>query len=77
MKENEENRALNDKKASKEQFTTFCQVQLGALFTLSYSCTLREILEHAWSTLVSLGLEKEGKRKGTCGSTTTTRFLCK
>ena len=61
MKEDEENRGINDKRAYDDQFTafsgsTFCQFQLGALFyslIFSYLAHL-EILEHSWSMLGAL-----------------------
>jgi len=79
MKENEENRSLNDKKAYKDQFTTFVSSGLElSLYSLilSYSCTLRSFLEHFWSTLAYLGFgarrqRKVGKHKGIV------RFLCR
>ena len=52
----EENRGLNDKKASKDQLVSFCQFNFGAL-----SLTLGK-LEHSWSTL-ALDQENQRKRK--------------
>ena len=71
LRKHEENRGLNDKKAYEDQFTNFCQLYLGTLlYSLSLSHSLLHtqinigaLLEHAWSTLVSLDLEKEGKGK--------------
>jgi len=62
VKENEENRGLNDEKASEDQFTTFYQFNFGARFysfILSYSCTLRSLLEHS-----SFHLDWRKKAKG-------------
>lgn len=69
-KKNEENRGLDDKKDYEDQFTTFCQYYLGALFySLSLSITLAH-LEKYWIILGAclenssfIGLEKEGKGK--------------
>ena len=44
--ENEENKGLNDKKASESQFMTFVSSVLEQ--SLSYSCTVRVFLEHSW-----------------------------
>jgi len=38
--ENEENRGINDKKASEDQFVTFCQFNSGALSLFSLSLPL-------------------------------------
>ena len=59
MKESEEKGYINNKKASTNHFTTFGHYNFGQFsfalsfhsLILSYSCTVREILEHAWSTL--------------------------
>ena len=71
MKENEENRGLNNKKAYEEQFMDFCQCFLLTVLWWSslsiLSLTLREFLEHAWTILVSLGFG--GRRKGNQEST--------
>jgi len=55
MKQNEENKGLNNKKAYEDQFTTFVSSSFGSpihSLILSYSCTLRAFLEHAWRILV-------------------------
>jgi len=53
MKENVENKGINDKKASENQFIAFVSLVFGSLIhslILSYFFTLREILVHSWST---------------------------
>ena len=82
--ENEENRGLIHKRASKDQLVTFCQFSFwSSLITLSFSLTLG-YLEFSWSTLGGCGilgfLEQEGKgRAGKCKnsltSATTSYFL--
>jgi len=50
MKENEENRGINNKKASKDQWLAFCLFIFGALiFNLLFSHTLAH-LEHSFRT---------------------------
>ena len=49
--ENEENRGLNNKKASEDWYTNFFQVSFR---TLSYSWTLRFFLEHSWRSVAYL-----------------------
>ncbi len=56
----EENRGLINKKASKDQFTTFCQFSFGALSLLSLLSHTLIHLEYYWSTLT---LEEGRKRK--------------
>jgi len=67
LKENEENRGLNDKKAFEDQFIAFfdvfCYFSVGGL---SFSHTVVH-LEYSWSILGTLwhtlDSEKEGKEK--------------
>ena len=84
--ENEENRGLIHKKASKDQLVTFRQFSFGALSLFSLSLSLSLILletEFSWSTLGGCGilgfLEKEGKgRVRKCkraSRSTTTSYL--
>jgi len=65
--ENEENRGLIHKKASKDQLVTFCQFSFGALslFSLSLSHTLgdRVFLEHSWWVWHTWILGERRKRK--------------
>lgn len=89
IKENEQNRGLNERKGYEDQLTFFCQSSLGSVLyslILSYSCTLREILGHSQSILGvlyhSLGFGEirkmnAGKRDGTSGSTTIVGLICK
>jgi len=81
--ENEENRGLINKKASKDQWAGLGQFSFGSLPLFSLSHTLGD-LEFSWSTLgwcaIFEFLEKEGRgREGKCnkasGSTTTSYFL--
>ncbi len=62
--ENEENRGLIYKKASKDQLVTFCQFSFGTLSLFSLSHTLGD-LEFSWGTLGGRGIlgffQKEGK----------------
>jgi len=53
LKENEENRGLNDKKASQDQFTYFCQFIIW--LSHSFSHTLAK-LEYFWSILGAFGI---------------------
>ena len=61
--ENEENRSLIHQEAYEDHLVTFCQFNFGTLFyslSLSYSCTLRAFLDHAWS---SLAFTRFGERR--------------
>jgi len=66
--ENEENKSLINKKDYEDQFTEFCQFNLGALSIFSFSHTLGHV-EFSWSTLGgvwhtwSLGARRQRKRR--------------
>ena len=66
--ENEENRGLVDKKASKDQWArlvnvAFCQFSVGALSLLSLSHTLGH-LEFSWITLALVQGKKRKDKEG-------------
>ena len=79
--ENEENKGLIHKKASEDQFVTFCQFSFGALSLFSLSFSLLET-DFSWSTLA---LEQERKRRqeeakikqGKAGSSSYNRLHCR
>lgn len=85
LKENEENKGINDKKAYEDQLLAIWNFFGGSLLYYFIPHTLVH-LEYSWSILGSLwhtlDLEKEGKRKiGKCkgigGLAVTTRLLCR
>ncbi len=62
--ENEENRGLINKKASKDQCTDFCQFSYGDLFLFSLLSHTLAHLENSWSTLaLENGMERKDKKE--------------